>query len=206
MRSVRPRGRARATTALNVLPSARRKRMLCPGIVASATFHRQASDMMDEKVRQGIGAALGRIPSGLFILTARHEDRRSGILVSWVQQVCFHPPMVSVAVGKGRAIMPLISESRCFGLCQLPKGEKVILRKFASSIDASEDPFLGFELIPPVALDVPILSHACAYFECELTCHMDVEGDHDIFVGAVRGGSHLGGEPQVHLRDNGFKY
>lgn len=161
---------------------------------------------MDDKVRQGIGAALGRIPSGLFILTARHEDRRAGMLASWVQQVCFQPPMVSVAVAKGRSIMPLISESRCFGLCQLPRGEKVILRKFAGGVDAGEDPFLGFELIPPAALDVPILAHASSYLECELTCHMDVEGDHDLFVGLIRGGAHLSGEPHVHIRENGFKY
>ncbi len=162
--------------------------------------------MMDEKVREGIGAALGRIPSGLFILTAKHEDRRSGVLTSWVQQVCFQPPMISVAVAKGRPIMPLISESRCFGLCQLPKGEKVILRKFAAGIAAGEDHFLGFEMLGHSELGVPLLANVTSYLECQLTCHMDVEGDHDLFVGAVRAGNYLAGEPQVHIRENGFKY
>ncbi|MCA9907443.1 MAG: hypothetical protein KC519_02255, partial [Anaerolineae bacterium] len=66
--------------------------------------------------------------------------------------------------------MPLISESRKFGLCQLPKGEKVILRKFAGGVDLSEDPFLGFDLVHDTQLEAPILSHALSYMECELVC------------------------------------
>ena len=161
--------------------------------------------MIDDKARLAIGAALGRIPSGLFILTARHEEQRAGMLASWVQQVCFQPPMVSVAVAKGRPIMPLISESRRFGLCQIPKGDKVIMRKFLSGPEQGTDPFLGHELTPTVT-GVPILTHCLGYVECELACHMDVEGDHDLFVGHVRGGAYFAGEPHVHIRENGFKY
>lgn len=161
---------------------------------------------MDEKTLQGVSTALGKIPSGLFILTASYEERRLGMLASWVQQVCFTPPMVSIAVGKGRPIMPLISESRRFGLCQLPKGEKIILRKFAGGTDSGQDPFLGFDLLQNTVLDVPIFTHALSYLECELTCHMDVEGDHDIFVGKVVSGGYFQGEPHVHVRDNGMRY
>lgn len=161
---------------------------------------------MDEQQKQRIGAALGRIPSGLFILTAHHEDRRMGMLASWVQQACFEPPMVSVAVAKGRPIMPLISESRQFGLCQLPDKEKVITRKFAAGVEPGEDPFLGFELIPQGPMGVPILANVAGWFACELTCHMDVEGDHDLFVGIVRAGEFIGGQPAIHLRENGFRY
>jgi flavin reductase (DIM6/NTAB) family NADH-FMN oxidoreductase RutF len=114
--------------------------------------------------------------------------------------------MVSVAVAKGRPIMPLISESRRFGLCQLPENERIIMRKFAGGTDQNEDPFLGFEMVPDTIAGVPILARTLAYLECELTCHMDVEGDHDLFVGAVRAGNYLGGNPQVHLRDNGLRY
>ena len=161
---------------------------------------------MDNGMKERIGTALGRIPSGLFILTAKNEHHRTGMLASWVQQVSFEPPMVSVAVAKGRYIMPLISESRHFGLCQLPQGEKVIMRKFASRCSPSEDPFLGFEMINKTVTEVPILANVLSYLECELTCHLDVDGDHDLFIGTIRGGSLFKGEPQVHLRENGFSY
>lgn len=154
----------------------------------------------------GIARALGRIPGGLFVLTARTEERRAGILASWVQQVCFAPPMVCVSVAKGRPIMPLISESRQFALCQLPEGERVLVRKFSSSMDQSEDPFLGFDLVEHTVLHAPVLATAMAYLECEVACHMDVDGDHDLFVGIVRGGHYNGGEPVIHLRDDGLHY
>ena len=162
---------------------------------------------MDEVTRKAVGEALGRVPSGLYILTAQHEDRRAGMLTSWVQQVCFQPPMLSVAVAKGRMIMPLISESHQFGLCQLAEDDRRLIRKFSSE-RPHDDPFLGTELVRSALPDLPILSHAMAYFECELTCHMDVEGDHDLFVGEVKAGTirQAGRKPYVHLRENGFEY
>ncbi len=161
---------------------------------------------MDEKTRQCVGAAIGRIPSGLFILTARNEDRRLGMLTSWVQQVSFKPPMISIAIAKGRPIMPLISESRRFGLCQLPSDDRVFLRKFAGHIDPAEDPFLGFEMNGDTVTDLPILANVLGYLECEVVCHLDVDGDHDLFVGQARGGNFISGEPYIHLRQNGFSY
>jgi flavin reductase (DIM6/NTAB) family NADH-FMN oxidoreductase RutF len=167
---------------------------------------RSEKNILDDSVKAQVGKAIGRIPAGVFILTAYHEDRRLGMLASWVQQVSFDPPMISVAVAKGRPIMPLISESRQFGLCQLPKGEKIITRKFAGGTDPNEDPFLGFELIHDTATHAPILANVMSYIECEVTCHVDVEGDHDLFVGTIRGGKFLEGEPWIHLREDGFKY
>ena len=161
---------------------------------------------MDETLTKAVGAALGTIPSGLFILTSQHEERRQGILTSWVQQVCFEPPMICVAIAKGRSIMPLISESRQFALCQLADDEKIMQRKFATSPDPGEDSFLGFELIQGELTNLPILAQAMSYLECELACHMDVEGDHDLFVGQVRGGKRRYGDPKIHLRTNGFRY
>lgn len=159
----------------------------------------------DDKLKQGIAGALGRIPSGLFILTAGHEDRRSGMLCSWVQQLCFEPPMLSVAVAKGRPIMPIISESRKFGICQIAKEDKVVLRKFSAGVNPGEDPFLSFDLVP-TATGIPVFSSTLSYFECELAAHLDVEGDHDLFVGKVLAANTRGGEPIVHLRSNGLRY
>ena len=68
------------------------------------------------------------------------------MLCSWVQQVCFAPPMVSVSVAKGRAIMPLISESRQFALCQVGKDDSMLVRKFGNQPDLGDDPFLGQQL------------------------------------------------------------
>ncbi|MEE9405034.1 MAG: flavin reductase family protein [Algisphaera sp.] len=140
------------------------------------------------ELMHAIRKSLNKIPNGLFVLTAEHEDRRGGMVVSWVQQVCDSPPMVSVAIEKGKAIMPLISESRKFALCQLSDNDRLMQRKFAQDSEINEDPFLGFSLRESVQGKVPIMTDSMAWLECHLSCHMDVEGDHDLFVGAICGG------------------
>ncbi|MEM6749426.1 MAG: flavin reductase family protein [Planctomycetota bacterium] len=155
---------------------------------------------------EALAAALGRIPSGVFILTAGHEDRRTGLLVRWVQQTCFEPPMVSVCVAKGRPIMPIISESRQFGLCQLGEDDRTLARKFEKDPEHGDDPFLGFDLAPSALPNLPLLRSALTALECELACHMDVEGDHDLLVGRVRNASAREGAPRVRVRENGLAY
>ena len=51
-----------------------------------------------------LGSALGRIPSGLFILTVGQGEAETGMLASWVQQCSFDPPRVSVAIQPQREI------------------------------------------------------------------------------------------------------
>ena len=151
-----------------------------------------------------IGDALGQIPSGVFVVTAAHEDRRTGIIAQWVQQVCAEPAMVSVSIAKGRPIMPLISESRRFALCQLGEDDRLMLRKFSKAEELGEDPFLGHELVHGKLHPLPILSGTAAYFECELACHMDFEGDHDLFVGTIQGaGCAKDIRPMIRLGENG---
>ncbi len=179
------------------------------GSEESAAEKSEKAEKVEKDPRAAMAAAVGRIPSGLFILTAAYEERRAGILTSWVQQVCFEPLMVSVAVAKGRPIMPLVSDSRSFALCQVRADDKMSLRKFGGGGrgggDVNDDPFLGIDLIPSQR-GVPILRQSLGYMECEVAYHMDVDGDHDLFVGRVINGAYLNGDPFVHLRTNGLKY
>lgn len=156
--------------------------------------------------RAVVGPALANLPGGLWVLTASHEDRRSGMLVSFVQQACFEPPMLSIALAKGQSIMPIISESRRFALCQIGDDDRVAHRKFSVDHDPHDDPFLGFELVPPRQPGLAILRTSVGYLECELSCHMDIEGDHDLFIGRVIAGASHGGQPILRLREDGFEY
>jgi flavin reductase (DIM6/NTAB) family NADH-FMN oxidoreductase RutF len=52
--------------------------------------------------------ALGRISSGLYIITARKGDVTSAMLASWVSQASFQPLGFTVAVAKDRAIESLM--------------------------------------------------------------------------------------------------
>ena len=152
---------------------------------------------MDSHYKQGIFKSMERIPSGLFVVTARDDNHRSGMLASWVQQVSTSPPMVMVAVKKGSAVLPLISASEHFGLCQIQEGERMIVRRFSHCIDPMEDPFLGLRILKKTDTNVPVLANMLCYMECEVSCHLDIDGDHDLFIGVVHAGGYNGGKAMV---------
>ena len=55
----------------------------------------------NDPTTQAIGAVLGRVPSGVFILTASDgQGKETGMLASWVQQAGFDPPCDTVAVNQ----------------------------------------------------------------------------------------------------------
>src|SRR3954454_13606606 len=94
----------------------------------------------------GLGQALGRIPSGLYILTVRHGARSTGMLASWVQQAGFEPPMLTVAVKRDRFVGDWIEASGRFVLNQLATGSKALIRHFGRGFDPDADAFEGLAL------------------------------------------------------------
>jgi len=161
---------------------------------------------MTDDVHQRIGKALGRIPQSLYIMTAQYEDQMRGVMVSFVQQVSFDPPMVMVSLGKGRPIVPLIHDSHAFAVCQIAKTDKLTLKRFARGTQPGESPFQAIETMRG-ATGSPVIKRSLAYLDCDLVRHIDIDGDHDMYIGAVREGDLLNdGEVFIHLRDNGFTY
>jgi flavin reductase (DIM6/NTAB) family NADH-FMN oxidoreductase RutF len=150
--------------------------------------------------------ALGRVPSGLFILTARAGERDSGILVSWVQQAGFSPPMITVAIRTDRAANHCLGTSHRFVLNQLARGQKALLRHFARGFAPDEDAFAGLTLHNTTA-SAPVLADALSYLEAEVASHID-SGDHRILLARVLNGAliHADEEPMIHVRHSGAHY
>lgn len=152
-----------------------------------------------------LAAALGRIPSGLFILTARHGHHETGMLASWVQQCSFDPPQLSAAVRKDREVLDWLGEGASFVVNILPEGAKGLISHFGKGFDLKEPAFEGLEVsrAPGTA---PVLLAAHAYLACRVVDRLDT-GDHVLVIGRVVAGSVLqDGKPTVHLRKNGLKY
>lgn len=170
-------------------------------------MEKHAGDVtLDKQSRLAIGEALGRIPQGLFILTAEFEGRVLGMMVSWVQQVSFEPPMVLVALRKGREIVPLIHDSHRFALNQIARQDRLTRRKFSDTKIADEERLQTMEIVRKTT-GSPVLARSLAFMDCELIRHIDIDGDHDLYVGLIRDGGILhAGEVDVRLRTDGFAY
>lgn len=159
---------------------------------------------MNASTREQIGPAVGRIPSGLFILTARHGDSRTGMLASWVQQAGFEPLTLSVAVRKGRAIERVIDQSGRFALNQLAAEPGSLLKHFARGFGPDEDVFAGLDA-REVAGGIG-LADAMSVLSCDVRGRHDA-GDHWLYIGAVVAAECSGDQaPYVHVRRSGLSY
>jgi len=153
-----------------------------------------------------IGKALGRVPSGVFILTAHHDGTHAAMMASWVQQVSFHPPMISVAVASERPIAGIIRESERLAVSVLGVEDMLLMKKYARGIPPGEDPFHGVNT-REVASGVRVLSDSLAYLDCKLSKIVDAGGDHEIIIATIESGELLKeGASFTHLRGSGFHY
>lgn len=153
-----------------------------------------------------LSQALGRIPSGLYILTVTHDGRATGMLASWVQQAGFDPPMLTAAVGRQRYAGDWVAASGRFTLNQLPAGSKSLIRHFGRGFPPEAEAFGGVPLRDEGCAG-PVLAGALAYLDAEVAGEL-AGGDHRIFLARVVAGSVLDGkaEPMLHVRNNGFHY
>ena len=133
--------------------------------------------------RTGVSVVLDRPLRAVFVMTASFERRRLALCVEWVQRCGQEPPMLTVAVPKGHALAPLIQDSHCFGLSRLGVGERVLVRRL-SEASHPEDPFDDVET-EHLASRAPLLKRADAVFDCAVVHHLDLEGDHELYVGRV---------------------
>ncbi len=158
-----------------------------------------------EKNRENIGKSLGRIPSGIGILTTQKGLKKAAMLSSFFQQVSFEPPLISVAIKKGRPIGELIKSSKKFVVNLLHTGQKDMLAHFGKGFEADEDPFVGIK-VEIFKTGIPVLKEALCFLECELR-YIYEAGDHSLYLGEVlHAGMEEEGQSMVHLRRNGFNY
>lgn len=127
------------------------------------------------------------------------------MLSSWFQQTSFDPPMISVAIKKGRPVGEMISSARKFVLNLLHTGQKSMLVHFGKGFEIGQNPFEGIA-VGKTPEGLPCLKEALCFLECELR-EVVSSGDHQIYLGEViHAGMHEEGAPMVHLRRNGFNY
>ncbi len=163
------------------------------------------SGMNDATASDSLAAALGRIPSGLFVLTAGSGATETGMLASWVQQCSFEPPQVTVAVNKQREVLESLADGAPFVLNVLPEGGKALVAHFGKGFAPGEPAFTGLD-VRRDADTPPILLAAHAYLVCRVAGSADA-GDHTLLIARVESGGVLhDGKPTVHLRKNGLRY
>ncbi|MBF2006294.1 MAG: diflavin flavoprotein [Chlorogloeopsis fritschii C42_A2020_084] len=151
--------------------------------------------------------ALGRLSSGLYIMTARKGDVKSAMLASWVMQASMNPLGVAVAVAKDRAIESLLHVGDRFVLNVLEEDNyQSLMKHFLKRFSPGADRFAGIKTYS-ASNGCPILADALAYMECEVTMRMECS-DHWIIYSNVQTGrvAKIDGLTAVHHRKVGNHY
>jgi flavin reductase (DIM6/NTAB) family NADH-FMN oxidoreductase RutF len=153
--------------------------------------------------RRELARALGRVPSGLFVVSAGGGGEVLGVLASWVQQAGFAPPALTVALRAGRAILERIRADGTFCVSILRDDDRANLARFARGDEAGA--FAGAKTAI-AGNGVPYLADSHAMLACRLRGEA-AWSDHVIVCGEVlEGRRHDDASPRVHVRENGLSY
>ena len=149
----------------------------------------------------GIPTALGRIPSGLFVVAWRDGDADRCMLASWVMQAGFAPPQVSVAIAASRELLGALDRGTTFAVSVLADAQRSLLARFGKP---AADAFAGLA-VQRTATGAAVLADAAAWLDCRPTARA-AHGDHVVVLAEVVAGGGSGAEPAVHVRKNGLRY
>lgn len=157
------------------------------------------------RVDDAVATALGRIPSGLFIVSWRHEGVDRTMLASWVMQAGFAPPSVTMAVAASRDLLTAIAGGTPFVITILGESQRPLLARFGRPVASGEDPFAGLDIVRSPC-GAAALASGAGWLECRGTAQA-AGGDHVIIVAEVTAAGNGSGEPAlVHTRRNGLRY
>lgn len=149
-----------------------------------------------------LAQALGRIPTGLYIITTRDGEQPLGLVGSFVMQVGFEPPTLVVAIGEGRDHLAAIRSSGRFAVSVLDESSASLMGAFFSK-DGSPFDSLDHEDSPG---GMPVFTKALAWLDCRVSGEHST-GDHVSMFGTIEAARLLRpGDPSIHLRSNGLSY
>ncbi len=157
---------------------------------------------VDVPNKEAIEFPLGRVVSGVYILTASDGKNQAGMMASWVAQAGFEPPAVSVAVHPDREVFKIIEKTKKFTLNSITKDNFDIMKAFGKY---SPDQFdsVNHDKTQYGA----VLKDGISAIHCELKNTADAF-DHKVLIAEVVNGVTLNQdlEPFVHIRKSGFSY
>ena len=142
------------------------------------------------------------IPYGIYVLTTKRGTDPYAMIVSWVSQVSYSPPLLAVALRRNRRALPAVLESGFFSLSLLEKNQKPLVSRFKES---PPGPAFSAFLEENEKRTLPSFKGCLASWECRLTSSVEA-GDHILCIGEVQSASVQGGGDPLTTLDHGKTY
>jgi flavin reductase (DIM6/NTAB) family NADH-FMN oxidoreductase RutF len=136
---------------------------------------------MDDKAKSEL---LHKLTYGLYVLTSADGGERGGMLVTWVVQASFEPPLVAVAVQSTAHTTEVMKKSGTFALNFMADEQRTEAAAFGKKFAKVGDKFADFPHHPGALTGSPVLDDAFGHLECRVTGWL-AGGDHDIAVAEI---------------------
>jgi flavin reductase (DIM6/NTAB) family NADH-FMN oxidoreductase RutF len=148
--------------------------------------------------------ALNLFTYGLYVIGTTRGDQQHAVMVNWLTQASFEPPLVAVALMKEALSTSMVAEAGAFTVNVPPADGRDFARTFVKRRPHEGNRLGGYEFYTKTT-GAPIFVDALAFVECRVVATVD-RGDHLIFVAEViDAGVHREGEP-LALRATGMHY
>ena len=167
------------------------------GTVRHARGHPDIATLAGER---GLRTALGSFATGVTVATVG-TDPPHGMTANAFTSVSLDPPLVLLCVRHGSATHSAIADLGAFAVSVLAADQAVLARRFADPLRPRDHTqFDGAAWCPGPRTGAPLLVHALAWLECQVTEHLD-GGDHSVFLATVLdSGRGTGRDPLVFHR------
>ena len=141
-------------------------------------------------------AVIGHFGTGVCVVTAEGPDGSVGMTANAVCSVSLDPLLLLVCFDNAARTLPIVRETRRFGVNVLAAGQEETARIFASKLPETEKfAGVGHRLHD----GVPVIEGVLAWLGCHLT-ELVPAGDHVIGIGEVDVAEAGEGEPLLWYR------
>lgn len=122
---------------------------------------------------------MGHFATGVTVITTGNDgDSFTGFTANSLTSLSADPPLLLFCIDKRADTLPVLRDTRTFGVNILSEAQEELSRTFASS-DKRKFDFVSFRL---GRLGVPLIDGSIAHIECRVAQFMD-GGDHIIVIG-----------------------
>lgn len=127
---------------------------------------------------------MGHFVTGVTVVTALDRDEPQGITVNALSSVSLDPPLVMVALDRGRFITPTVRRAGRYAVNILAEAQQALSDCFAGApVEPGRDAFCGAAWHVG-STGLPLIDGALATLECTVVQTFSA-GDHDLFIGRV---------------------
>lgn len=148
---------------------------------------------------------LHKLPYGLYVLTSAEAGERGGMLVTWVTQASFEPPLLVVAVLGAAHTTGIMKKSSSFALNFMADDERKEAGAFGKKFAKVGDKFGDFPLHAGAVTGSPILDDALGHLECRIIGWLP-GGDHDIALAEIVDAQLKGDSALMTTMSSGMSY